>query len=42
MLATILLDKATKESEQARYLRAFDYHYGPEKEQALETILLGM
>ncbi|MEL0096425.1 MAG: PVC-type heme-binding CxxCH protein [Planctomycetaceae bacterium] len=42
MLATILLDKATKESEQARYLRAFDYHSGPEKEQALETILLGM
>lgn len=42
LLAEILLDKNTKEEEQPRYLRAFDYHSGPEKEAALEAILLGM
>jgi len=42
LLATILLDSDTKEEEHARYLRAFDYHSGPEKDKALEAILLGM
>ena len=42
LLAKILLDEDTKESEQPRYLRAFDYHQGPEKDAALESILLGM
>ena len=41
-LAEILLDKNTTEAEQPRYLRAFDYHNGPEKDAALEKILLGM
>ena len=42
LLAKILLDEDTSADQQPRYLRAFDYHDGPEKDAALETILLGM
>ena len=42
LLAKILLDENTSADQQPRYLRAFDYHDGPEKDAALETILLGM
>ncbi len=42
LLARILLDEDTPEDQHPRYLRAFDYHNGPEKDAALEEILLGM
>ncbi|MFP6619725.1 MAG: PVC-type heme-binding CxxCH protein, partial [Pirellulaceae bacterium] len=38
-LAKILLDKNTPAKSHARYLRAFDFLSGPEKDQALKTIL---
>jgi hypothetical protein len=38
-LAKILLDKKTPADTHARYLRAFDFHSGPEKDKALRSIL---
>ena len=38
-LAKILLDKKTPAKTHPRYLRAFDFLSGPEKDQALKTIL---
>ncbi len=38
-LAKILLDKKTPAKSHPRYLRAFDFLSGPEKDQALKTIL---
>ena len=40
MLAKIVKDSSTKENEKARYMRAFDFHSGPEKDAALQSILL--
>jgi hypothetical protein len=39
MLARILKDPATTEDEQPRYFRAFDFLSGPEKDEALKSIL---
>ncbi len=38
LLAKILKDPATKEADQPRYLRAFDFLTGPEKEAALKSL----
>ena len=38
-LAKIISDPATPSREKARYLRAFDFHQGPEKNAALKSIL---
>jgi putative membrane-bound dehydrogenase-like protein len=38
-LARILLDPATPKDQHEHYLRAFDFHSGPEKEKALKTLL---
>ena len=38
LLAKILKDPATKEADQPRYLRAFDFLAGPEKEAALKSL----
>ena len=40
MLAKIVKDSSTKEDQKARYMRAFDFHSGPEKDAALQSILL--
>jgi hypothetical protein len=40
MLAKIVKDASTKEDQKARYMRAFDFHSGPEKDAALQSILL--
>jgi putative membrane-bound dehydrogenase-like protein len=39
LLAQIIMDPATAESERARYLRAFDFIKGPEKKAALVELL---
>ena len=39
MLARILKDPATTEDAQPRYFRAFDFLSGPEKDEALKSIL---
>ncbi len=38
-LAKILLDKGTADEEKPRYMRAFDFHTGPEKDAALKSLL---
>ncbi len=38
LLAKILKDPATKEADQSRYVRAFDFLTGPEKEAALKSL----
>ena len=38
-LAKILLDPATPKEQHDRYLRAFDFHDGPAKEEALKALL---
>lgn len=40
LLAKIVTDNATEEEEKARYMRAFDFLKGLEKEKALQMILL--
>jgi len=40
LLAKIVKDPSTKEDEKPRYMRAFDFHSGPEKDAALQSILL--
>ena len=40
LLAKIVKDSSTKEDEKSRYMRAFDFHSGPEKDAALQSILL--
>ena len=39
LLVKIIKDPATKEDEQPRYFRAFDFLSGPEKEAALKSLL---
>ncbi|HEX5106397.1 MAG TPA: dehydrogenase, partial [Pirellulaceae bacterium] len=39
LLVKILKDPATKEEDQPRYFRAFDFLNGPEKEAALKSLL---
>jgi len=39
LLVKIMKDPATKESDQPRYFRAFDFLNGPEKEAALKSLL---
>ncbi len=39
-LAKIVTDKATKPEEKPKYMRSFDFLTGPEKEKALEELLL--
>ncbi|TWU21155.1 NPCBM/NEW2 domain protein [Novipirellula galeiformis] len=39
LLVKILQDPATDEADQARYMRAFDFHDGDEKELALKSLL---
>jgi putative membrane-bound dehydrogenase-like protein len=40
LLAKIVVDERTSEADKPRYMRAFDFLKGPEKEAALQTILL--
>lgn len=40
LLAKIIKDPATTESDKPRYMRAFDFHSGAEKDAALQSILL--
>jgi putative membrane-bound dehydrogenase-like protein len=40
LLAKIVLDPATKAEMHPHYMRAFDFHKGPEKDAALQEILL--
>ena len=40
LLAKIVTNKETAETDKARYMRAFDFLTGPEKEAALQSILL--
>ncbi len=42
LLVEILKTEGMTEQEQARYFRAFDFLSGPEKDQALESLLLGL
>jgi len=39
LLVSILKDKATKEEAKPRYMRAFDFQTGPNKEKALMSLL---
>jgi len=39
LLAKIIQDEATPEGEKPRYFRAFDFLSGPEKDQALQSLL---
>ncbi|MBA3937559.1 MAG: NPCBM/NEW2 domain-containing protein [Planctomycetes bacterium] len=39
LLVKILKDPKTPEAEQPRYMRAFDFHKGPEKDAALKSLL---
>ena len=39
LLAKLLLDDTTSADEQPRYLRAFDFLTGPEKDAALKSLL---
>ena len=39
LLAKIIQDKATTEEEKPRYVRAFDFLKGPEKDEALKSLL---
>ena len=39
LLAEIIKDPATPDADKPRYFRAFDFHDGPEKEEALRSIL---
>ena len=38
-IAKILKDKNTPAESQPRYIRALDFHSGPEKDKALEALL---
>ncbi|MDH3582651.1 MAG: DUF1080 domain-containing protein [Phycisphaerae bacterium] len=38
-LVKILKDPATSQDQHARYMRAFDFHKGPEKDKALQRLL---
>ena len=40
LLAKIIKDPTTTESDKPRYMRAFDFHSGAEKDAALQSILL--
>ena len=40
LLVKIVKDPGTKEEEKPKYMRAFDFHSGPEKELALQSLLL--
>jgi hypothetical protein len=40
LLAKIVKDPATAEADKPRFMRAFDFHSGPEKDAALQSILL--
>ena len=40
LLAKIIKDPATTDSDKPRYMRAFDFHSGAEKDAALQSILL--
>jgi len=40
LLVKIVKDPSTKEEEKPKYMRAFDFHSGPEKELALQSLLL--
>ncbi|MCP4847281.1 MAG: dehydrogenase, partial [Verrucomicrobiaceae bacterium] len=40
LLAKIIKDPATIDADKPRYMRAFDFHAGPEKDAALQSILL--
>ena len=42
LLAKIVTDPKTPVETHPRYMRAFDFLSGPEKEQALKAILLGL
>ena len=39
LLAKIVADKSTPESDKARYMRAMDFQKGPEKDAALVEML---
>ena len=39
MLAQLITHKDTREEEKARYFRALDFHSGPAKEKALQSLL---
>ena len=39
MLAKIIQDKSTTEDDKPRYFRAFDFLKGPEKDEALKSLL---
>ncbi|MFT7644225.1 MAG: hypothetical protein ACI9G1_005991, partial [Pirellulaceae bacterium] len=41
-LAKIVQDPKTPKETHPRYMRAFDFLSGPEKEKALQSILLGL
>ena len=40
LLAKILKNSGTTDEDKPRYMRAFDFHEGPEKDAALQSILL--
>ena len=40
LLVKIVKDPSTREEEKPKYMRAFDFHSGPEKELALQSLLL--
>ena len=40
LLVKIVKDPGTNEEEKPKYMRAFDFHSGPEKELALQSLLL--
>jgi hypothetical protein len=42
LLALIVRDEKTPTETHPRYMRAFDFLTGPEKDKALESILLGL
>jgi hypothetical protein len=42
LLSQIIMDKTTPEAERARYIRAFDFIKGPEKNAALVSLLTSM
>ncbi len=39
LLAKVIQSESTPDDEKPRYLRAFDFLTGPEKEQALQSLL---
>mgnify|MGYP002830000951 CR=1 FL=1 len=40
LLVKIVKDPGTNEEDKPKYMRAFDFHSGPEKELALQSLLL--